>query len=304
MYTLEITKEMPLPSCHHYTSICKVEDVFYCCNPCEQQIIAYRVCTQTQTIYDVSKAYHHLCYCEKENCFYALVEKECKTIYQLNMHFELICSYQIETISSLPFTCIAYHCDYVYVVQGFHILRIPTSCMHVVEMYLQETYPIQDIAFYKDYLVCTSVQHCCENIHVYACKQLLLTTCLPTCNHIVCLTSGQHCVYLLLCNACHEYSILVCHIRHCKKEHHGYQDLIQSIALMETSLSHILNAEGEKIQKAIAISDSISCLLKVNESVKETLTQVTHLEQVLFSKLELASKMKHQCDEECKKESE
>ena len=30
-------------------------------------------------------------------------------------------------------------------------------------------------------------------------------------------------------------------------------DLIQSVALEETALSHILNAEGEKIQKVVAI---------------------------------------------------
>ena len=32
-------------------------------------------------------------------------------------------------------------------------------------------------------------------------------------------------------------------------------DLIQSVALEETALSHILNAEGEKIQKMVALPD-------------------------------------------------
>lgn len=32
-------------------------------------------------------------------------------------------------------------------------------------------------------------------------------------------------------------------------------DLIESVALQETALSHILNAEGEKIQKVVATSD-------------------------------------------------
>lgn len=32
-------------------------------------------------------------------------------------------------------------------------------------------------------------------------------------------------------------------------------DIIESVALEETALSHILNAEGEKIQKMVAMDD-------------------------------------------------
>ena len=32
-------------------------------------------------------------------------------------------------------------------------------------------------------------------------------------------------------------------------------DIIESVALQETALSHILNAEGEKIQKMVALPD-------------------------------------------------
>lgn len=66
----------------------------------------------------------------------------------------------------------------------------------------------------------------------------------------------------------------------------GIYEIMHSIALEEAGISHILNAEGEKIQKAVAISDDIEQLLCVNESVKHTLTQVTLLEGVLYSKLE------------------
>lgn len=64
-------------------------------------------------------------------------------------------------------------------------------------------------------------------------------------------------------------------------------EVIHSIALEEAGLAHILNAEGEKIQKAVAISDNIEQLICVNESVKRTLTQVTLLEGMLYSKLEV-----------------
>lgn len=46
-------------------------------------------------------------------------------------------------------------------------------------------------------------------------------------------------------------------------------DIIQSIALQETALSHILNAEGEKIQKMVALPDvTPEVLLATNKSVE------------------------------------
>lgn len=79
--------------------------------------------------------------------------------------------------------------------------------------------------------------------------------------------------------------------------HHcgGSYEIMHSIALEESGISHILNAEGEKIQKAVAISDNIEDLICVNESVKRTLTQVTLLEGMLYSKLEALVN----CDDFC-----
>lgn len=64
--------------------------------------------------------------------------------------------------------------------------------------------------------------------------------------------------------------------------------LIQSIALEETAISHILNAEGEKIQKVLCM-ELCDCkdILEVNKSVQDTIDKVTDLEMVLKAKLEL-----------------
>lgn len=65
-------------------------------------------------------------------------------------------------------------------------------------------------------------------------------------------------------------------------------DIIQSIALEETALSHILNAEGEKIQAAVAMKEvSIDELIKINSSVESMVHAVTKLEAVLQNKLSL-----------------
>lgn len=66
-------------------------------------------------------------------------------------------------------------------------------------------------------------------------------------------------------------------------------DIIESVALQETGLSHILNAEGEKIQKVVAIATSPADLLAVNKSVESMVNAVSRLELILQSKIELFS---------------
>lgn len=67
-------------------------------------------------------------------------------------------------------------------------------------------------------------------------------------------------------------------------------DIIESIALQETGLSHILNAEGEKIQKIVATAETAEELLAVNSSVESMINAVTRLEMVLQGKLDLLSR--------------
>lgn len=66
-------------------------------------------------------------------------------------------------------------------------------------------------------------------------------------------------------------------------------DLIESIALEEAALAHILNAEGEKLQRVIFSQDVDICmLLETNKSVESMVGQVTELEEKLEEKLKLA----------------
>ncbi len=64
-------------------------------------------------------------------------------------------------------------------------------------------------------------------------------------------------------------------------------DIIESVAMEQAALSHILNAEGEKIQKVVATATTGEEMLKVNKSVQSILNSVARLELVLQAKLEL-----------------
>lgn len=65
----------------------------------------------------------------------------------------------------------------------------------------------------------------------------------------------------------------------------GLTDVIESIAMVEVSLSHILNAQGEEIQLAVAEDASVEELLALNSEINLTIEKVTALEEILCSKL-------------------
>lgn len=64
---------------------------------------------------------------------------------------------------------------------------------------------------------------------------------------------------------------------------------MEAIALTETSLARILNAEGEKLEAAIRQNAPPRELLKVNESVRETILSAAKLEQVLLFRMQALS---------------
>ncbi len=65
-----------------------------------------------------------------------------------------------------------------------------------------------------------------------------------------------------------------------------YCQLIEAIALVETGIANVLNAEGEKIQYAIENSSSIIELVKINTSVTQTVEKITELERAIIDILD------------------
>jgi hypothetical protein len=63
-------------------------------------------------------------------------------------------------------------------------------------------------------------------------------------------------------------------------------DLIQSSVMVEAALAHILNAEGEKIQKTVALAKNVDELLEVNRSVNKTIISAIQLEQANYQRLD------------------
>ena len=65
-------------------------------------------------------------------------------------------------------------------------------------------------------------------------------------------------------------------------------DLFESVALQQAALSHILNAEGEKLQKVLSFEDiAPETILLTNRSVESMVNSIAGLEMILKQKLDL-----------------
>jgi len=68
-------------------------------------------------------------------------------------------------------------------------------------------------------------------------------------------------------------------------------DIVESIALEKEGLTHIINAEVEKIEKSLDLAVDINELSEIRDSVKETLIKVMNIQMLLGFKIEVVKKI-------------
>jgi hypothetical protein len=73
-------------------------------------------------------------------------------------------------------------------------------------------------------------------------------------------------------------------------------DIATSIAHEEDALACIMNAECAKINKVVSNYDDIETLLSVDDSVRETLAQISAIETTLKAKLDSILPLIVECD--------
>lgn len=301
-------RDFTINNCHFYfleRSGCKL--IKWCPN------------THTTETFILKQKYLCICYDHKENCYWAIPECNPYLIDKLDIRFHKIG--HITLIGCQGQHPISLCCDD----QGKCLLLCYACQLAYVNKCNGEIIFNQNLDNNKINLGSVAQCNCRVNCYYQCgrqileinsqCKQKCIEICIPKEYKMIgissynCTSLCKECRFcVLLLDVCShelilmEYCVDFSHDK-CKpfpkpcppETHHGVYEILHSIALEEAGISHILNAEGEKIQKAVAISDNIDDLICVNESVKRTLTQVTLLEGMLYSKLEAALSYKDNC---------
>ncbi|MGI6213776.1 MAG: hypothetical protein ACOYIQ_04440 [Christensenellales bacterium] len=77
--------------------------------------------------------------------------------------------------------------------------------------------------------------------------------------------------------------------------------LIASIAQQECAVAKLIDAEAKKLYCAIGKCTNRSELLQINESIRDTVSELVNLEILLKSKLSDAKKLLECCPDKCPK---
>lgn len=320
MKLFELTDSIALSiTCAKKYNNCAFDGCFYYFTvQCSCEIIKTDCCFYIAECYNTSKEYDCICYDQKDHCFWATSKKQSNVLYKLNCNMcEIDCisihGYRdfIGDITGISYNCctnsliVSYancvlrthknngHSILLYKSKYMQITSVLSLCPNLVisgvknnEQYVyvidtdgtvQYSYPvsydllIKDIIFnpcvknnsriYLDFFV---LKRGCYP-YIYRCRLFLdfLPSPLCQCNFNICdecCCDPEEC-----CDPC--------------------ASILESIALVEAGIAHILNCEGEKLQKIIAESSDIDVILGANKEVNKTIANVSQLEYLLYLKL-------------------
>lgn len=317
----ELKSQTPLPSLcgERYRGIAYDGCHFYLTVRCVCLIIQINSCFEQEKCFETRRVYSSICYDPDEHCFWAAVEGALPTLYKLNECFQEIDCITVRGpngclggITGVSYNCCK-HALLVCFADGIILVNpnYPRESKIVVKAKHEWFFGVVSLC---PYLLCYSMEDNKSSIRIYSdCGELLSKFHIPCdlglesavfwpCNNDFshchfCVLRTKHstypylCDYLLTCDTicdtlcpCNYH---LCHSCPCPEPcEDACKDVLESIALMEAALAHILNAEGEKIQKIVATTDDACKIMAVNESVNKTLSKAIYLEQLLCCKLE------------------
>jgi hypothetical protein len=291
--------------------------------------------------YEVNRPYSAICYDNTENCFWASDEKLNNMIYKLNNNLEEIdrikickCEKPSSEIVGLSYNC---KTNTIFIASMDFVAELSKSGQVIQILKEVNTGSFSSVLVIPPYYAVVRICEQTQDIDIFSLDGCLIKNynfpssftiediVFDPCseqekdkiNFIILATKRNSCPHLLkckiesydmeLCKCNYKCSNKPCKCEQDKNKDENVSDFIESIALVETALSHILNAEGEKLQKAVEIACNVCELLEVNKSVNKTITNITFLEQILYAKLQavccLQSEKCHdeECDCQCKK---
>lgn len=320
MKLFELTDSIALSiTCAKKYNNCAFDGCFYYFTvQCSCEIIKTDCCFYIAECYNTCKEYDCICYDEKDQCFWATTKKQSNAIYKLNRNMCEIdcitvhgCVDLIGDVTGISFNCCT---DSLIISYCNCVLRSNKESGHSILLYKSNYVQITSVLSLCPNLVISgvknneqyvyvldttgSVQHSyplsCEN----RIKNILFNPCMKNDDKI-------YLDFFTLKRGCYPYifryhlfldrlpfqpcqcNFNICNECCCDPEDccEHCTSILESIALVEAGIAHILNCEGEKMQKILRETDNVDLILDANREVNKTIANVSQLEYLLYLKL-------------------
>ncbi len=290
---------------------------YYFTLACECRIVKTDTCFKTKKYFETCRVYDAICYDPKEHCFWASSKKYCNKLFKLNCRmFEIDCISVACNANHGNITGLSYNCCNNSLIVSFanlvievkkqnhetNILYLSNGESILSVLSISPGYIISSSANKKQYI--RILDKCGKQIDCLCLKtkdiikDMLFNPCVKCKKHFIVFLIMKCGCYPHLCKhhvSSEELGYRICceNFKVCKNccdentcdERDTYADVMESVALMEAALSHILNAEGEKLQKVLKDTNDVDKLISVNKEINKTIINATHLEHVLHAKL-------------------
>ncbi|MEF9922157.1 MAG: hypothetical protein RSC95_05725 [Anaerovoracaceae bacterium] len=295
---------------------------YYFLTHCNRKIIKTDKCFRQVRVYESCREYNCFCFDYIEDCFWA-ASKECPyEIFKLDKYFREIGFMKICEINNMSgiITGISLDCCNNTLLLSFANTICELNkrtgqlnvryriCTGVITMVLSIApgymFAVKDGCRWEIYVINNNDMiidtYCIPKCYIV--KNMIFNPCIKKCDNLYIdflITKNGYCPCVIRVDiecALIGVSPYPCNYQVCEEncgddchdDKESCTDIIESIALVETALSHILNAEGEKLQKVLATTDDIEKILCVNREVNRTIINATHLEHTLYDKLSMA----------------
>ncbi|MGL5649450.1 MAG: hypothetical protein ACRDDY_16535 [Clostridium sp.] len=258
--------------------------------------------------YYTNKEYNVICYDWDEKCFFVASIFYEDRIFKLDLNMKEIDCIKIN-LNKKQVTGISYDCMNKKLIISLNneVISLCKKSLEITRLYSTEKENIKGVLSVAPIIILTILSEECYKILVLTAEKkcigkysiskrgkiinLLSDPCMK--KKILMFIKDRNNIFVCDCieisqkvkckmNRCNNK---ICEKKKEKDEKDVCSDVIESIALVEAAISHVLNAEGEKIQKVLAETDDISEILIVNKEVNKTIISLTHLEQILYEKL-------------------
>lgn len=310
---------LPCPDDHPVRHMA-FDGCFYYFTTCDCRILKTDLCFEHTQCIQTNQVYACLCYDQTEHCFWATSEKCVDKLFKLSstlretgcIELRLPCE-ERGVITGLSFNC----CDNSLLMAVGQTVFAVKKCGMAQKICTVDACRITSVTSICPGIVLTAIRDKRQYIYIVNCGEVIhceapdwcgcitamvlhpccrhgktttfdfLTVKSCCCPHII-QTTAENLGYLPCC-----CNYRVCCDRDSKDPHakDACADIMESVALVEAALSHILNAEGEKLQKVLDVSQDVEQILCANKEIGKTVISVTHLEQILYDKLALVSEL-------------
>ena len=288
------------------------------CEP-RGKIYKYNSCFELCRGYDTMRKYDCLCYDCADGCYYAVRADSLRNIYKLNCDFSEIDCIHINTHRAVgKLTGISYDCcdDRIIAACTCGIFAVNKCTGEAEELYRPVCDWIMGVTkccglYFTTVLRCHKYAIVIYDEQFNELGKLSFDDCELPVNVIDCGEGYVDCLVRKRGKYYYVYRVKLpewvrcCPCPACRRHCHDCHDevctdVVESVAKVECAISHILNAEGEKLQKIIACADDLDSILCANDKVNDTIISITQLEQVLYNKLAVVKKLKGRA--ECREE--